>query len=292
MDSTLSSTRGVRSAREQALFILCVAALVGLGICFIYSACFVSADWPVRNRWWRQLIWLVPGSVGFVVLSRADYRQLRPFFWAGYGLSLVLLGIVLFWGVRIGGARRWFRAFGLLFQPAESARFLTIAAFAAWVTTPRGRLSGPVRAALGLLLAVAPLVLIALEPSLGNALTLVPPLVAIAAVERIPGRVLRPVLVIAAVFAVCYIGGLYRVRSLGLRPRAIAEAASPYWPWSHHVRRVAFFLSDTGDWNDRQSLLAIAGGGAWGKGFKQGIMKMLGYLPRPVAPTDFIFSVV
>jgi len=50
-------------------------------------------------------------------------------------------------------------------------------------------------------------------------------------------------------------------------------------------------ISDAG-WNAHQSLLAVGSGGFTGKGFMKGTQNVLGFLPRTVAPTDFVFSVV
>jgi len=60
----------------------------------------------------------------------------------------------------------------------------------------------------------------------------------------------------------------------------------------YHIRRLRSFLNPQGDWNERQAVMTLAGGGVLGKGYLQGTMKGLGYLPRTVAPTDFIFSVI
>ena len=60
----------------------------------------------------------------------------------------------------------------------------------------------------------------------------------------------------------------------------------------YHVRRIKGYLDKNGDWNERQSVLTISSGGSSGKGYLQGTMKGLGYLPRTVAPTDFIFAVI
>ena len=281
-----------RFTRDRIVFFLALGGLLTLGICFIYSACYVSSEWPVRNRWLRQLFWLIPAGVLYGVVSRLDYRRLFPFFLLAWGVSLVLLVVVLLWGVRIGGARRWFCVAGLLFQPAEVARFAALGAFCGCLSRTRSRFSSLSRLSLAFALVFLPFVLIAVEPSLGNALTLLPPVVAVVLVERTPTRFFRLMTVGLVLVLVSYVGSLYWIRGREIHPSVISEAASAYWPWPHHVRRVAFFVSDTGDWNDRQSVLAIAGGGAWGKGFRQGMMKMLGYLPRPVAPTDFIFSVI
>ena len=45
-------------------------------------------------------------------------------------------------------------------------------------------------------------------------------------------------------------------------------------------------------WNKLQSQIAVGSGGLFGKGYLQGTQNILGFLPRTVAPTDFIFCVI
>jgi rod shape determining protein RodA len=45
-------------------------------------------------------------------------------------------------------------------------------------------------------------------------------------------------------------------------------------------------------WNKLQSQIAVGSGGWFGKGYLKGTQNILGFLPRTVAPTDFIYSVV
>ncbi|MBR4222185.1 MAG: FtsW/RodA/SpoVE family cell cycle protein, partial [Victivallales bacterium] len=60
----------------------------------------------------------------------------------------------------------------------------------------------------------------------------------------------------------------------------------------YHIKRIHNYLTPRGEWNERQSIVTIASGGSYGKGYLQGTMKNLGFLPRTVAPTDFIFAVI
>ena len=58
-----------------------------------------------------------------------------------------------------------------------------------------------------------------------------------------------------------------------------------------------FFFSDDLDpadtgWNKLQAQVAVGSGGLRGKGYLRGTQNMLGFLPRTVAPTDFIFCVI
>src|SRR5581483_8649931 len=45
-------------------------------------------------------------------------------------------------------------------------------------------------------------------------------------------------------------------------------------------------------WNQRQTLISVGSGGWSGKGWTEGTQARLGYLPRSIAHTDFIFSVI
>ena len=61
--------------------------------------------------------------------------------------------------------------------------------------------------------------------------------------------------------------------------------------------RVLVFLDSSRDplgagWNKIQSEIAVGSGGLAGKGYLMGTQNILGFLPRTVAPTDFIFSVI
>ena len=61
--------------------------------------------------------------------------------------------------------------------------------------------------------------------------------------------------------------------------------------------RIRVFLSDEyansdAGWNKLQAQVAVGSGGLRGKGYLEGTQNMLGFLPRTVAPTDFIFCVI
>ena len=49
--------------------------LLGLGVLFIYSACYISEDRPVRLLYQRQLVWIVAGIVCYAAFAATDYRH-------------------------------------------------------------------------------------------------------------------------------------------------------------------------------------------------------------------------
>jgi cell division protein FtsW (lipid II flippase) len=82
---------------------------------------------------------------------------------------------------------------------------------------------------------------------------------------------------------------------IGLTPREVSSAVAPAGAtglFSHCPDRFACFLSQAGGWNARQALRCIRVGGLQGAGYRAGNLTILGYLPRTVQHTDFIYCVL
>ena len=109
----------------------CVAGLLALGIVMLYSAGMAQTG---ARYLAKQLIW---GGLGIFVCFCAaaiDYRWLKKLAWPLFGITLVLLILVLIpgVGVKINGARRWFDLGPMNFQPSELAKITLLIAIAAW----------------------------------------------------------------------------------------------------------------------------------------------------------------
>jgi rod shape determining protein RodA len=127
----------------------------------------------------------------------------------------------------------------------------------------------------GILLTAIPFILILKEPDLGTAMVLVP----------------------TALFMLIAAGAAWR-HLLGLF--ALGATLSPlgWFVLSGYQReRIMTFLDPSRDpldsgWNALQSAIAVGSGGLSGKGFLNGTQNVLGFLPRTVSPSDFIFPVI
>ncbi|MGI6355923.1 MAG: FtsW/RodA/SpoVE family cell cycle protein [Lentisphaerae bacterium] len=299
MTDRLSGTdveaRGGASPLGQAALCLTVGLLAVYGLFFIYSTGYIGDAYPVRPNWQRQIVWLGIGSVLGWLLSRWDIRRddWRLAVWLGYGVCVASLVLVLSVGVKIGGARRWLAAGPLFVQPAEFAKLFTLLATAQVLGHPSWR--WPVRWGVLLLVVLAPFMLILAEPSFGNAFALLPAVFALVFFCVLPLWCWRAMLFLLVLAALVMSAGLAWLRH---NPPAFLEegqaASSQKTMFFHdyHIRRLRSFLNPQGGWNERQAVMTLAGGGVLGKGYLQGTMKGLGYLPRTVAPTDFIFSVI
>lgn len=280
---------------SQCLLGLAVALLAAIGVCYIFSAGYVGEDYPVRGNWLRQLFFLGVGTVAAWGMTRLDnrHRPWRLLVFAGYAASILLLLAVLLVGRSIGGARRWIAVGGFLLQPAEFAKLFTILAGAVVFSGElfKNRLK---EALVGTALFAVPVVLMVAEPSYGNALSLLAPFAVLMGTRLLPGWLWS----LALALTLIALGGVfYGVEHVRSHPELLAKAEETPDGGSrllhgYHLRRLHSYLSDTGGWNERQAIMTIAGGGATGKGYLNGTMNKLGYLPRTVAPTDFIFAVL
>ncbi len=110
--------------------VFCVAALLALGMVMLYSASMVQVG---ARYFLMQLVWCSLGLGVGAMLMLNDYRVLKKYAVALLVVAIVMLGLVLVPGIglKIGGARRWFRIAGVSFQPSEVAKIALII-FIAW----------------------------------------------------------------------------------------------------------------------------------------------------------------
>jgi rod shape determining protein RodA len=250
--------------------------LVSLVIAAVGVATIISATQGSRfaGIYVKQLYAIGLGLLGLLVCLSLDYRRLAdraPLFYVA--TTLALAGLLLF-GPRIAGTRRWFLLGGFQIQPSEFAK-LVAALFVAKVFAEFKKETLGLRdvlwpgAAIGLLC-----LLIAAEPDLGTAFTLVP-----------------------MFLTVSYLAGL-RPRAILTFLAATALLGTLGWVFAfkdYQKSRIYSFLDPSLDpkgvgYQKIQSQIAVGSGGLAGKGYKQGTQSQLGYLPA--RQTDFIFSVL
>jgi len=249
--------------------VIAVMALAMLGLAQIYSA----TGGPTRI-YVTQIYGIVLGLVALVICLTIDYRTLADKSHFFYGGVVLLLVYVLFLGVVRGGSRRWIDLGPLNLQPSEFAKAtlaLVLAKFFA-----ESRKTGVSRSDLIIAgaLTVVPLVLIARQPDLGTAVTLVPVLFATAFVAGMPMRI----------FGILALVGVL-----------VAPVAWKFALKDYQKERISTFLDPSQDakgagYQQIQARITVGSGGPWGKGFQKGTQGQLRFLP--VAHNDFIFSVL
>jgi len=276
---------------------LAVIVLLVIGIFFVFSSCYVSDEQPVRSLYKKQIAWMAVGIAAYVAFAVGDYRLLRRYSWLIYGACVFLLVAVLFIGTEIYGATRWLMFLGVGVQPSELAKLATIIVLARKLSRP-GIDLGEVRSLAVILGIVAlPVLLVLKQPDLGTAMVFLPTALVMIFAAGLPMRVLG-VLVMAGVLGVgIVLGALFLPERVGMSEVAQDRVLRMTGLSRYHKDRISVFFKADEDplgvgWNKMQSEIAVGSGGAWGKGFLKGTQNVLGFLPRSVAPTDFIYSVI
>ena len=159
--------------REMDWVLLAIVVLISLiGISEVISTTQSSAQFG--KLYHRHLAWLAAGFLIMLMLARADYHFLMDQAGWIYAATLAALVAVLLFGTVIFGARRWLSFGGMTFQVSEVAKWAIIIVLAKYLSEVRGRYLTVWDLVKVAVLMGIPLVLIAAEPDLGTALTLIP----------------------------------------------------------------------------------------------------------------------
>ncbi len=250
--------------------------LVIVGIFFIYGIGQQIGSRAYLDMWKKQILWFSMGICFWFYFSFFfDYRSLKKWSLIIYPVCIFLLLAVFLGGAKINEARRWLPLGPVRIQPSEFAKTGIIIVNAMILSSSEFKLSRLTSLAGILLINAIPFFLIVIEPDLGAAMMIVP----------IAGAML-----FAAGIGWKWIFAVFLALSLSL------PAAYPFLK-EYQKERIMVFFNPGRDpvkrgWNALQSELAVGSGGIAGKGFMQGTQHTLGFLPKTVSSTDFIFSVI
>ena len=260
-------------------FSLLVLTLLCFGLVMLYSASCAVGQYRFDDPYTYirpQLLFALVGLAALWVASRLDYHILHAWAWPLFGLSLVLLVVVLFMP-EYNGCRRWIVIPGLgTLQPSEIAKFSVIVLFSHLISLNHPKMKSfsvgvlPFALILG-----AVTVLMLLEPHLSGTLLIL----AIGAVLMFVGGTGLRWFALAGGGALAALAG-----ALILLPDLVPYAASRLSSWLDP------FADPLGAGHQTiQSLYAIGSGGALGLGLGNSRQKHL-YVPEP--QNDFIFSIL
>lgn len=251
--------------------IVAMFSLFTLGIVTLISA---TKGPGIQELYKTQLIWFGTGLVMSLVLIFIDSQILEKVAYLGYGICLVLLGLVLVIGKVGGGSQRWIGIAGFHVQPSEFAKLAIVFTLAKYF---RDEKSGPPYTLRKLVipgLLIAPFfVLILLQPDLGTAGVLFLVASSMILFLRVDWRSLLLVTIIGVI---------------------TVPVAYRFVLHDYQRNRVLTFLDPGRDargsgYNALQCKIAVGSGKLFGKGYLKGTQAQLNFIPEQ--HTDFIFSV-
>jgi len=297
------------------VLIITVFFLVLIGIVSIYSATYQTDNPYISNNFNKQIIWAVIGLIFMFLVSFIPIRFFNSLSYFFYVISIFLLVLVFFIGVKGHGSVRWLSFGGIRLQPSEFAKIAVILVLAKYLSY---KLSFNIYKDIfiSILIVLIPFLLIFNQPDLGTCLVYISLIIPVLYWAGIPffTLFLLTTPLISAIFSVkllfLIIWIIFLILLLLIMKKSkfiiilvllinlFVGQTTPYL-WGklkpYQQKRLSIFLKPELDprgagYQILQSRTAIGSGGMYGKGFLEGTQTQLRFLPQQ--HTDFIFSVV
>jgi rod shape determining protein RodA len=259
--------------RNDWLLTVAMLLLLAVGLTEIYGVSLGRGGVSLL-AFRKQLIFSLVGLCGFVALSLSDYHRWRSYSSYLYGLAVVFLISVLFFGSSINGTRGWFNILGLGIQPVELAKIILIIFLSSYFssrTIRTDQLKNFLKSGLATLLLTG---LVLLQPDFGSALLLGAIWLILIMVIGFDRKYLYWLAGLAIIGAVA--GWLFLFTDI--QKSRIRSFISP--------DKQAFSQS----YNVNQAMIAVGSGRILGRGVGFGSQTQLKFLPE--AQTDFIVAVI
>jgi rod shape determining protein RodA len=270
----------------------------------------------------KQLIFIISAVIiGFAILL-LDGKFFNAFSPAFYGVTLLLLVIVLIIGRNVGGNQAWIPLGSFRLQPSEFAKFATCLLLARYLSSSTVKVQDIKTQLIAAFIILIPTALILLQPDAGSALTF-SSLILVLYREGLSGYflVIEGVAILLFILTVLYnkyyvvvglilfVGVLiylFRKNRKMITVFGVGFIFSILFVFSvdfaynsilkpHQKNRIDVILGKVNDprgvgYNLNQSKIAIGSGGMWGKGYLQGTQTKYNFVPEQ--STDFIFCTV
>lgn len=256
---------------KKNLTSITIFLLLSIGLIFIALASPSEASNQFDDQFFfikRQILWVALGVILYFIISRLKLSLIKKLIPAFYWFSVAFLLLVLLppLSQKVLGARRWLEIGSLTIQPAEIFKLSSILFFARLLSRPHPH---PLTSLLLYLL--PPLLLIILQPNLSTAIIIA---LVIISLYYLSGAPIIPLFLIslftATLSLLLIFTSSYRLDRLQalIHPTTLAPALS---------------------YHSRQIILALASGGAFGKGLANSEQKFR-FLPK--IPTDSILAII
>ncbi len=262
---------------DLKVFLTIIAALIIVGLLFIYSSSSVYALEKLGSAQHfvvKQLVGLILGIVALIIVRLIPLEFIKkasPYIFLG---TLGMTAATLFGplAVRIHGSSRWLNIKGFMFQPSEFLKMALLVYVAYFLTKKERKTASFVHGYLPFLTILGFTCAVLLkQPDFGMAITCG-----------------------VTVFLELFIAQFRTKHLLITLSLALPGIAGLVYFFPYRLKRILTFLNP---WDDPQgtgfqiiqSLIAIGSGSFWGTGIAHSKQKFF-YLP--MQHTDFIFSII
>ncbi len=276
IDTSLAPLTPFRRVLGQIdwLMVISIIGLSGFGVLMIFSAIHSNAVFLANALHWKQALWSALGLCLLSTILVFDYHTISKLSYLFYAVVVASLVLVFVIGRVVYGAKRWIVMGPVRVQPSELAKLAVILVIARYFGTRES--TEPLKfrdLIIPFILVIIPVGLVARQPDLGTAMTILMIAVVMVLVVGMERRVL--LYLASAGVAVLPVGWLFLK--------------------DYQKRRILTVFNPDADilgagYQSMQSQIAVGSGEIWGKGLLQGTQSRLHFLPEK--HTDFIFSVL
>ena len=276
----------------------------------------------LNTNYGKQLIFIISAVIiGFAILL-LDSKFFNTFSPVFYGITLLLLILVLIIGRNVGGNQAWIPIGSFRLQPSEFAKFATCLLLARYLSSNTVKVQELRTQLVSTFIILIPTALILLQPDAGSALTFTS-LILVLYREGLSGYFLIieglsiALFILTVLYSKFYVLAgvmvfagfliyLYRKNRRAIKVLVVGTLFSVCFIFSvdftynqilqpHQKNRIDVILGKVNDprgvgYNLNQSKIAIGSGGLWGKGYLQGTQTKYNFVPEQ--STDFIFCTV
>jgi rod shape determining protein RodA len=309
----------------DGLTVLLFLVLMAIGWFNIHAAVYTDDSVSVFNlntNYGKQLLFILAAIITGMVILLMDANFFNTFSPFLYGITIILLIIVLIIGKNVGGNQAWIPIGSFRLQPSEFAKWSSGLLLARYLSSANVKLTEiqPLLvcgAILGL-----PMLLIMLQPDTGSAMVFVALIFVLYREGLSPIFLILGALMIVLFITTLLLGKFYVIGGLILiiiffvykfqKQRKFVTSMILGFFFSiimvlsvdfvynnvlkpHQKGRIDTLLGITTDlrgagYNVNQSKIAIGSGGLFGKGYLQGTQTKFNFVPEQ--STDFIFCTV
>jgi rod shape determining protein RodA len=309
----------------DGLTVLLFLVLMAIGWFNIHAAVYTDDSVSIFNlntNYGKQLLFILAAIITGMVILLMDANFFNTFSPFLYGITIILLIIVLIIGKNVGGNQAWIPIGSFRLQPSEFAKWSSGLLLARYLSSANVKLTEiqPLLicgAILGL-----PMLLIMLQPDTGSAMVFVALIFVLYREGLSPNFLILGGLMIILFITTLLLGKFYVIAGLVLilillvykfqKQRKFITSMILGFFFSiimvfsvdfvynnvlkpHQKGRIDTLLGITSDlrgagYNVNQSKIAIGSGGLFGKGYLQGTQTKFNFVPEQ--STDFIFCTV
>jgi rod shape determining protein RodA len=300
--------------------------LITIGWISVYAAEIKETHQSIfdfSQHYGKQFVWIVTSIVIGIIILTIDVKFFPAFAYIIYGVILVTLVGVLFFGTTVNASKSWFQIGGIAIQPAEFAKYATALALARIIYDLKSKARTFKEIIKPFTILAIPVVLIFLQNDTGTTLVFFAFVIVLYREGFLPGwmillgifaiflfiltLLMHEMIVIGTLTALFIISAIILRKKPGYVKQLLlillvinsyvfaVDYAYEQILQPHQKMRIAVLLDETVDlrgagYNLHQSKIAIGSGGLTGKGFLQGTQTKFSFVPEQ--GTDFIFCTV